>query len=105
MALQKQTKRIQDKIGTKKMESWDSSVGIATGYRLNDQGVGVEIPVGVRIFNSPQHHTGSGAHPTSYLMRTGGSLPRVKRPVLEADHSPPTNAEGQKTWIYTSTLP
>jgi hypothetical protein len=49
MALQKQTKRIQNKIGTTKMERWDSVVGIATGYRLDDQGVGVGIPVGARI--------------------------------------------------------
>jgi hypothetical protein len=31
-------------------------------------------------------------------MGTGG----VKRPGREADHSPPTNAEIKKTWIYTS---
>jgi hypothetical protein len=28
----------------------------------------------------------------------------VKRPGREADHSPPTNAEVKKTWIYTSLL-
>jgi hypothetical protein len=33
--------------------SWDSSVGIATGYGLNDRGVGVRVPVGSRIFTSP----------------------------------------------------
>jgi hypothetical protein len=27
----------------------------------------------------------------------------VKRQVREADHSPPTNAEVKKMWIYTST--
>jgi hypothetical protein len=26
----------------------------------------------------------------------------LKRPGLEADHSPPTSAEVKKTWIYTS---
>jgi hypothetical protein len=31
----------------------DSAVGIATGYGLDDQGVGVRIPVGARIFTSP----------------------------------------------------
>jgi hypothetical protein len=25
--------------------SWDSAVGIATGYRLNDRGVGIRVPV------------------------------------------------------------
>jgi hypothetical protein len=32
--------------------SRDSSVGIATGYWLDDQGVGVLFPVGTRIFSS-----------------------------------------------------
>jgi hypothetical protein len=31
----------------------DSSVGIATGYGLDDQGVGGRLPVGARIFISP----------------------------------------------------
>jgi hypothetical protein len=33
--------------------SRDSSVGIATGYGLDDRGVGVRVPVGSRIFCSP----------------------------------------------------
>jgi hypothetical protein len=32
----------------------DSVVGIATGYGLNDGGVGVRVPVGSRIFSSPR---------------------------------------------------
>jgi hypothetical protein len=32
----------------------DSSVGVATGYRLDDQGVGVRVPVGSRFFSSPR---------------------------------------------------
>jgi hypothetical protein len=32
--------------------SRDSSVGIATGYGLDDRGVGVRVPVGSRIFSS-----------------------------------------------------
>jgi hypothetical protein len=32
----------------------DSSVGIATGYRLDDREVGVRVPVGSRIFFSPR---------------------------------------------------
>jgi hypothetical protein len=35
--------------------SWDSVVGIATSYRLDDRGVGVRVPVGSRIFSSPRH--------------------------------------------------
>jgi hypothetical protein len=33
--------------------SWDSAVGIATGYGLDDKGVGVRVPVGARFFISP----------------------------------------------------
>jgi H+/gluconate symporter-like permease len=29
----------------------------------------------------------------------------LKRPVHEADRSPPTTAESRNAWIYTSTLP
>jgi hypothetical protein len=50
--------------------------------------------------------TGSGVHPASYPMGTAGALsPEVKRPGREADHSPPTNAEVKKPWVYTSTPP
>jgi hypothetical protein len=31
-----------------------SLVGIATGYRLDDERVGVRVPVGSRIFSSPR---------------------------------------------------
>jgi hypothetical protein len=34
--------------------SRDSSVGIATGYGLDDQGVGFRFPVGSRIFSPPR---------------------------------------------------
>jgi hypothetical protein len=37
--------------------SRDSAVGIATGYRLGDQGIGVLAPVGAGIFtSSPSLH-------------------------------------------------
>jgi hypothetical protein len=32
---------------------WNSSVGIATGYGLDNRGVGVRVPIGSRIFSSP----------------------------------------------------
>jgi hypothetical protein len=85
--------------------SRDSALGIGTGYRLEDQEVGVQVPVGSRIFSSPNIQTGSGVHPTSYPMGTGGSIPGVKRPGSEADHHPPTSDEIRKTWVYTSTPP
>jgi hypothetical protein len=34
--------------------SRDSVVGIATGYGLDDQGVGVRVVIGSRIFSSPR---------------------------------------------------
>jgi hypothetical protein len=37
-----------------------------------------------------------------YTMGTGGYFPGAKRPVPEADHSPPNSAEVRKMWIYTS---
>jgi hypothetical protein len=34
--------------------SRDSSVGIVTGYGLDDRGIGVRVPVGSRIFSTPR---------------------------------------------------
>jgi hypothetical protein len=34
--------------------SRDSSVGIETGYVLDDRGVGVQVPAGARVFSSPR---------------------------------------------------
>jgi hypothetical protein len=40
---------------------------------------------------------GSGAHPASYTVGTGGSFPGGKaRPGREAEHSPPSSAEVKK---------
>ena len=63
----------------------DSSVGIATRYRL--QGTGIESLWGAR-FSAPVQ-TGRGAHPASYSMGTGSS-PGVKRPRrgLDRPHPP-----------------
>jgi hypothetical protein len=47
-------------------------VGITTGYRLDDLGVGVRVPVGQEFSSLVQ--TGSGVHPTSYLMGTWDSF-------------------------------
>jgi hypothetical protein len=53
----------------KKQRRRDSVVGIATGYGLDGRGVGVRVHV---------VQTGSGVHPTSYPMDTGGSFPAGK---------------------------
>jgi hypothetical protein len=34
--------------------SWDNIVCVATSYRLDNQGVGVRAPVGIRIISSPR---------------------------------------------------
>jgi hypothetical protein len=49
-----------------------SAASITTGYRLEDRVLGVRVPVGTRF--SPFHsvQSGSGAHPASYRMGTGG---------------------------------
>jgi hypothetical protein len=66
----------------------DSSVGIATRYRLD--GPGIESRWGAR-FSAPVE-TGPGTHPASYTMGTG-SFPGVKRPGSVVDHTPPSRAE------------
>jgi hypothetical protein len=56
----------------------NSVVGIATGYELNDIGVGVRVPVVCRIFSSQHSQDRLWGHPTSYPMGTGGSFPGAK---------------------------
>jgi hypothetical protein len=73
----------------------DSSVGIATDYGMNDRMIWVRIPARAGNF-SLRHRvlqTGSGPHPASYPVGTGGSFPGVKWLVREADLSPPSTAE------------
>jgi hypothetical protein len=79
---------------------------IATAYGLDDRGVGVQVPVGSRMFSSqlrPDQLWG----PPSFLsnMYRGALSPGVKRPGRKANNSLPTSAEVKKMWIYTSTPP
>jgi hypothetical protein len=76
-------------------------IGIATGYGLDDQGVGVRVPVGSRIFSSPRRPDWLWGSPN--LLSNG--YPGVKRQGRVAAHSPPASAEVKKMWIYTSTPP
>jgi hypothetical protein len=64
-------------------------------YRLDDQVIEVRSPTGAEDFSpSPCVQTGSGAHPASYPMGTGGSFPGGKAwSGRDADHSPPSSAE------------
>jgi hypothetical protein len=83
------------------LRSRDGVVGIATSYGLDDRGVGVQVPVGVRIFTSPRRPDRLWGSPNLLCNGYWG----VKRPGREADHSPPTTAKVKKMWIYTATPP
>jgi hypothetical protein len=52
---------------------------------------------------SPRRALGSTQPPLQWA--PGALSPGVKRPGLEADHSPPASAEVKKSWISTSTPP
>jgi hypothetical protein len=51
---------------------WNSSVGIATGYDLDSQGIGVRFLAGAADFYLLHSvYTGSEVHSASYRMSTG----------------------------------
>jgi hypothetical protein len=54
----------------------DSVVGTATGYGLDDRGVGVRYGQEFSLLHVV--HTGSGVHPASYSMGTGVSFSEGK---------------------------
>jgi hypothetical protein len=72
-----------------------SSGSIVSDYGLDDQTIEVRSPTEPEDFSSsPCVQTGSGAHPASYPMGTGGPFPGGKaRPGRDADHSPTSSAE------------
>jgi hypothetical protein len=59
-------------------ESRDTVVCIATNYGLDDLGVEFESRKGQELSLLHVVQTGSGAHPASYSMGTGGSFPGAK---------------------------
>jgi hypothetical protein len=72
-----------------------SSGSIVSDYGLDDRAIGVRSSAGAVDFSySLFFQTGSGAHPASCTMGTGGPFPEAKaRPWRDADHSPPSSAE------------
>jgi hypothetical protein len=65
--------------------------GVAqSGYGLHDRAIEVRSSAGAEDFSSSLcDQTGSGAHPASCTMGTGGPFPGGKaRPGRDADHSP-----------------
>jgi hypothetical protein len=72
-----------------------SSGSIVSDYELDARAIGVRSPAGAKDFSSSLCvQTGSGAHPASCKLGTGGPVPGGKaRPGRDADHSPPSTAE------------
>jgi hypothetical protein len=52
------------------------AVGIETGYGMEDEGVGVRVPVGAKFSALHFGQTDSGAQTAFYPMGTEGSFPR-----------------------------
>jgi hypothetical protein len=71
-----------------------SSGGIVSDHGLDDRAIGVRSPAGAEDFSSSLCvQTGSGAHPASCTMGTGGPFPGGKaRPGRDA-YSSPSGAE------------
>jgi hypothetical protein len=87
------------------MRSRVTAVGMATGYGLDDRGVGFRFSVGSSIFSSsplpPDRLWGPSQSPIQWV--PGALSPGLKQPGREADHSPRNSAEVNKIWIYTTT--
>jgi hypothetical protein len=67
-----------------------SSGSIVSDYGLDDRAIGVRSRAGVKdVSSSLCVQTGSGAHPASCTMGTGGKA----RQERDADHSPSSSAE------------
>jgi hypothetical protein len=79
-----------------------SSGSIVSDYGLDDRAIGVRFPAEANNFSSSLCvQTGSGAHPASCTMSTGGPFPGGKaRPGRDAHHSPPSSAEVKNEEIY-----
>jgi hypothetical protein len=75
-----------------------STVGIGTGYGLNDPSV-----KNFHFSISSRPALGSTQPPIQWV--PGALSPGARRQGREADQSPPTSAEVKKPWIYTSTFP
>jgi hypothetical protein len=76
-------------LATRVSRSRGSSGSIVSDYGLDDRAIEVRFPAGAKDFSSSLCvQTGSGAHPASCTMGTGGPFPG-----RDADHSLPSCAE------------
>jgi hypothetical protein len=84
-----------------------SSGSIVSDYGLDDRAIEVRSPAGEEDFSSIHCvQTGSGAHPASCTMGTGGPFPGGKaRPGRDADHSAHLGPRSRMSWCYTSSPP
>jgi hypothetical protein len=73
------------------IRSRDNVVDIATGYGMDDRGVGVRVAVKNFLSPTSSRSTLGSTQPPILLS------PGVKRPGCEADHSPPASAEIKKS--------
>jgi hypothetical protein len=82
------------------LRSWDSAVGIASGYGLDDQGDRSSSPGSVKngLFSRSSRPAVRPTQPPIQWV-PGALSPGVKRQGREADHSPPVSAEVNKIWI------
>jgi hypothetical protein len=85
--------------------SRDSAVGIATGYGLDDRGVGVRVLLGQDFHFSMASRPALGPTQPPIQWVPGTLSPGEMRPGREADHSPLTSAEVKNACIYISTSP
>jgi hypothetical protein len=86
-------------------KNWDSVVRTATGYGLEDQGVGFWVPVGARIFIHFSMSSRMALEPTQTPIQwsLGALSPGVKRPGREADHSPIRHHGIVLNWLNAGT--
>jgi hypothetical protein len=84
-----------------------SSGSIVSDYGLHDRAIGVRSPAGAKNFSSILCvQTGSGAHPASCTMGTGGHFPGCRaRPGRDADKSPHLVPRSWMSRSYISSPP
>jgi hypothetical protein len=74
---------------------------MATGYGLDDRGVGVLVPVRLQIILLSSSRPILGLTQPPIKLVSGALSPRLKLQGREADHCPSASTEVKKMWIYT----